>query len=495
MQLWEAIRTNHYLERKNVRGTIKAIELPPQIYSGKNKEEVDGKLITILQSQLNLRLARLEVSNIGRSNNVNLGIKVFIPKLVQEDKKIDIEMISEDGSGIIYLALAANDTLITLYPTNKSSDEEIKKSIQEHVKRERPEDLEVRPPAVATTPTAVFLVDIDGNEVVEKEKKRPLIKASEESMPYKIRTDYRVGALFTHDKYGTGTIVNAASAGKGGSAGTVDWIDVKYDKPFLKGGKLENIRRFENILTKAYFGKTLKELEIKIEEKKGTCCGRCGHVHVKGTSCPKPFFTGKRHCRSRTNEMHTMDHDGPVEFHQLKADQKENLQELLNTSSGVKEFINSYKNPEALAHLQGKGWYFKKIEDIEKYVEEIDNNEFEELKNDLKDFNQKEIDEIDRFCEACLAEYLLEYENKLEEAEYRGRKVSLGKPFLTPGGPKKRSVYVKNANGNVVKVNFGDPNMKIQRSNPKRRKSFRARHKCSNPGPRWKARYWSCRAW
>lgn len=76
-------------------------------------------------------------------------------------------------------------------------------------------------------------------------------------------------------------------------------------------------------------------------------------------------------------------------------------------------------------------------------------------------------------------------------AEYQGRKVQLGKPFLTPKGPKKRSVYVKNEKGNVVKVNFGDPNMKIKKSDPARRKSFRARHNCSNPGPRWKARYWS----
>lgn len=83
----------------------------------------------------------------------------------------------------------------------------------------------------------------------------------------------------------------------------------------------------------------------------------------------------------------------------------------------------------------------------------------------------------------------------LTEAEYQGRKVSLGKPFLTPDGPKKRSVYVKNAKGNVVKVNFGDPKMKIKKSNPKRRKSFRARHRCDNPGPRWKARYWSCKFW
>lgn len=84
---------------------------------------------------------------------------------------------------------------------------------------------------------------------------------------------------------------------------------------------------------------------------------------------------------------------------------------------------------------------------------------------------------------------------KAQSAEYQGRKVQLGKPFRTPKGPKKMSVYVKNDKGNVVKVNFGDPNMKIKKSDPARRKSFRARHNCDNPGPRWKARYWSCRAW
>ena len=84
---------------------------------------------------------------------------------------------------------------------------------------------------------------------------------------------------------------------------------------------------------------------------------------------------------------------------------------------------------------------------------------------------------------------------KGEAAEYQGRKVKLGKPFRTPDGPKKSSVYVKNDKGNVVKVNFGDPNMEIKKDSPARRKSFRARHNCDNPGPRWKARYWSCKAW
>jgi hypothetical protein len=84
-------------------------------------------------------------------------------------------------------------------------------------------------------------------------------------------------------------------------------------------------------------------------------------------------------------------------------------------------------------------------------------------------------------------------EEELDEAEYRGRKVPLGKPMQ--GDVKKKKVYVKKPNGNVVKVEFGDKKMRIKKSNPKRRKSFRARHNCANPGPRWKARYWSCRAW
>ena len=84
-------------------------------------------------------------------------------------------------------------------------------------------------------------------------------------------------------------------------------------------------------------------------------------------------------------------------------------------------------------------------------------------------------------------------DDDLDEAEYQGRKVKLGKP--TRGDVKKFKVYVKNPKGNVVKVNFGDPNSKIKKSNPARRRSFRARHNCDNPGPRHKARYWSCRKW
>ena len=97
-------------------------------------------------------------------------------------------------------------------------------------------------------------------------------------------------------------------------------------------------------------------------------------------------------------------------------------------------------------------------------------------------------------------QFMREYNQPLCEAEYHGRKVNLGKPMQ--GDVKKFKVYVKNPKGKVVKVNFGfggssakGKRMPIKKNNPKRRKSFRARHNCDNPGPRTKARYWSCRAW
>jgi hypothetical protein len=97
-------------------------------------------------------------------------------------------------------------------------------------------------------------------------------------------------------------------------------------------------------------------------------------------------------------------------------------------------------------------------------------------------------------CEECLSEYLSEHVDLLMEAEYQGRKVKLGKPMR--GDVKKYRVFVKDPEtGNVKKINFGDPNMKIRRDDPKRRKSFRARHKCHLAKDRTTAKYWSCRFW
>ena len=104
------------------------------------------------------------------------------------------------------------------------------------------------------------------------------------------------------------------------------------------------------------------------------------------------------------------------------------------------------------------------------------------------------------FTKEILAKIIKECGNEEEMsheawASEKNKGKTLNKPFRTSGGPKKFSVYVKNEKGNVVKVNFGDPNMEIKRDDPARRKSFRARHNCDNPGPKTKAKYWSCKMW
>ena len=123
--------------------------------------------------------------------------------------------------------------------------------------------------------------------------------------------------------------------------------------------------------------------------------------------------------------------------------------------------------------------------------------------HESEDLDEVTFDDDDDFY----AEYGDMYYNddeEIDEAEYRGRKVRLGKPMA--GDTKKFKVYVKDPKtGNVKKVNFGhggtsakrkgEKTMKIRKSNPKARKSFRARHNCDNPGPKTKARYWSCRKW
>ena len=103
----------------------------------------------------------------------------------------------------------------------------------------------------------------------------------------------------------------------------------------------------------------------------------------------------------------------------------------------------------------------------------------------------KEVERIDYICETCNL-----YEDlEITEAEYQGKKVKLNDPIRTSENPNKKfKVYVKD--GDTVKVvRFGDPNLSIKRDDPGRRKSFRARHNCDNPGPKTKARYWSCFQW
>ena len=132
----------------------------------------------------------------------------------------------------------------------------------------------------------------------------------------------------------------------------------------------------------------------------------------------------------------------------------------------------------------GDDWWWKMNEVHDKMLEKlgldegcsIDDDETPKQRMTIKEFSLRNI-----------------WGEITEKAEYNGRPVELNNP--TRGDRKKYKVYVRNDKGNVVKVEYGDPNMEIKRDDPARRKSFRARHNCDNPGPKYKARYWSCKFW
>ena len=146
-------------------------------------------------------------------------------------------------------------------------------------------------------------------------------------------------------------------------------------------------------------------------------------------------------------------------------------------------------------------------EESNEYAQRLANYMFEQGHTDFDiDISTDELEETDEVTFEDDDDFFEEYgvmwyndDDVIDEAEYQGRTVKLGKPMQ--GDVKKFKVYVKNPKGNVVKVNFGQGGdakggtMRIRKDNPAARKSFRARHNCDSPGPRHKARYWSCRKW
>tara|TARA_Y100001954_G_scaffold212955_1_gene241098 strand:- start:2874 stop:3587 length:714 start_codon:yes stop_codon:yes gene_type:complete len=166
--------------------------------------------------------------------------------------------------------------------------------------------------------------------------------------------------------------------------------------------------------------------------------------------------------------------------------------------TGVKKHGKEYMKKAAKAGREGAsqeelGRLKDKYSKAEKNKKTTEVDRMKELAGVSNDFVHEETYDGDDFYNNY-GDMWYNEDEIMDEAEYQGRKVKLGKPMR--GDVKKFKVYVKDPKTkNVKKVNFGDPNMKIKKSNPARRKSFRARHNCDNPGPRTKARYWSCRKW
>jgi hypothetical protein len=194
--------------------------------------------------------------------------------------------------------------------------------------------------------------------------------------------------------------------------------------------------------------------------------------YKRSIDCSHPKgFSQKAHCQGRKKNEETL-----MKEERLKNIIREMIEEMYNEQDQMQDEC---------------------LECYEAAMEEGTNEAYEECYRktnwEMVPEGEEHTCEGDEFYE-IYGDINADAKGNLEEAEYRGRKVKLGKPMR--GDVKKFKVFVRNpTTGKVKKVNFGDKKMRIKKSNPKRRKSFRARHNCANPGPRTKARYWSCRKW
>jgi hypothetical protein len=205
----------------------------------------------------------------------------------------------------------------------------------------------------------------------------------------------------------------------------------------------------------------VEELDEKWSEK-----------YKRSIDCSHPKgFSQKAHCQGRKKHEESI----------MKEDQLKSL---------IKEMVEEVWNEQS--QMQDECWECYEAA-MQEGIDEIWEECYRKTNWDMVPEGEEHTCEGDEFYE-IYGDINADSKENLTEAEYHGRKVPLGKPMR--GDVKKFKVFVRNpTTGKVKKVNFGDKKMRIKKSNPKRRKSFRARHHCSNPGPRTKARYWSCRKW
>ena len=247
--------------------------------------------------------------------------------------------------------------------------------------------------------------------------------------------------------------------------------------------------KYKSITTEGTLMERIKDGKIYCPE---ACCGVKGMDCTCGAKCP--------HCNCKQIQKLSESIDNWKE------------QELLHTRMGNPDTAGYYtkKLNEAVATTQS---LVEDVEDVEAMITRriMNHPEFSDMVReygieqitqaitDTAEFHGDDDDEIGSSDISAMVNDTIKslkrvIENELSEAEYQGREVKLGKPMQ--GDVKKFKVYVKDPKtGNTKKVNFGDPNMEIRRDNPAAKKSFRARHNCSDKKDRTKAGYWSCRMW
>lgn len=263
MKLLEVLQTDHYKERKEDRSQIVDIQVDSKAFQPYTREEVIPNLKRLIEERLLKILRAFETSSTKQVGSIVKALPILTPYLQNNGKQYLLHLTTKtrdkdkENVGNTYVVVKIGDSLVTIMVVPKDAD--LVTQTREHLEikvAEKKADPKVLtyPIDVGRTINSDYVIDIKeaANDVQIGLQKAAV---SQEDLPYKIRTDYRKDATFTHNTYGTGKIVTTSSGIKGdpGISGKLDWVDVDFGKPFLKAGKLTPIRRIDNVYTSRYF--------------------------------------------------------------------------------------------------------------------------------------------------------------------------------------------------------------------------------------------------
>ena len=257
IDLSELESREHFSLRTQQRGTATDIvNLTQKMVGDKDVNEVKQQLIDTIEAEFKKRISSLEnLKTLPISFTNTVVYKIIKPILVSQGTKYDLVLQTQSTvgdtdvtttkyRGTFYYVIIDNDELFTIKLGDQETDDDLIDKTQSH---NRQKNRQVKPVKILTFTDFEYLIPLDKPTTPEKPTVNP------DELPYKIKTSYRPGSNFTHDKFGVGTIVAAASSGtrsgEPDSRGMVDWIEVKYDRPYLSGGQLKNTRKFEKIYT------------------------------------------------------------------------------------------------------------------------------------------------------------------------------------------------------------------------------------------------------
>jgi hypothetical protein len=250
--------TSHYDQRKEERGKILDIVNLKEIIP--NIDEVKPKLISVIEQELNKRLDALERKDIPSSLTYNVGVKVMKAVLIANGKENTLTLkvkytnprnIEVESIGVCYVASVKNQSIKTIMLVPSENGKDIESQFRSHAINKGSESEEIKLFQSSDYVCKIRLEDILGISSNLPTGPSEDIMVDPNTLDYKIKADYRIGQPFEHKKFGKGIVIKTSegAAGRGNSKGQLDWIEVQYDKPFLKGGKLTNIRKFERIYT------------------------------------------------------------------------------------------------------------------------------------------------------------------------------------------------------------------------------------------------------